>query len=44
MERKCVQLDFSAVFDRVSNCGLVYTLRSVGVGGRFLSIVSKFLK
>ena len=43
MEERLVQLDFSAAFDRVSHCGLVFKLRSTGVGGQFLSIVSKFL-
>ena len=40
MERNLVQLDFSATFDRVSYRGLLYKLRSIGVGGPFLLIVS----
>ena len=34
---------FSAAFDRVSYRGLLYKLRSIGVGRQFLSIVSEFL-
>ena len=40
MKGRLVQLDFSAAFDRVSHRGLLYKLRSIGVGGQFLSIVS----
>ena len=36
-------MDFLATFDRVSHRGLFYKLRSVGVGGQFLYIVSEFL-
>ena len=43
MEGKFVHLDFSATFNRVSHCGLLYLLRSLGVGGQFLSIVLEFL-
>ena len=43
MEVRLVLLDFSATFDRVSHCGMLHKLRSVGVGGQFLSIVSEFL-
>ena len=43
MEGRLVQLDLSAAFDRVSHSGLLYKLRSIGVGGQFLSIVSQFL-
>ena len=32
MERRLVQLDFSAAFDRVGHCSLLYKLRSIGVG------------
>ena len=38
-----VQLDFSTGFDRVSYGGLLYKLRSTGVGGQFLFPVSQFL-
>ena len=43
MERRLVQLDLSIAFDRVSHYGLLYKLRSVGVGGQFLSSISEFL-
>ena len=43
MEGRPVQSDFSAAFDGVSHCGLLYKLRSIGVGGHFLSIVYEFL-
>ena len=42
MKGRLVKLDFSAAFDRVSPGGLLYKLRSVGVGGQFLAIVSEF--
>ena len=42
MERRLVQLNFSASFDRVTHCGLLYKLRSIGVGGQFFFIVSEF--
>ena len=41
MKGRLVQLDFSAAFDKVSHCGLLYRLWSTGVGGQFLSIISK---
>ena len=37
------QLHLSAAFHRVSLCGLLYRMRSIGVGRQFLSIVSEFL-
>ena len=37
-ESYLIQLDFSAAFDRVSHDGLIFKLRSAGVGGCFLSI------
>ena len=43
MKRRLVQLDFSPAFHRVSHRGLLYRLRSKGVGGQFLSIVSELL-
>ena len=43
MEGRLVQLDFSAAFVEVNHRGLLYKLRSIGVGGQFLSIVSQFL-
>ena len=32
MESNIVQLDFSAAFDRVSHSGLLFKLKSIGVG------------
>ena len=42
-ESYLVQLDFSAAFDRVSHDGLIFKLRSAGVGGWLLSICREFL-
>ena len=38
-----VQLEFSAAFDRVSHSGLLFKLKSIGVGGSALSISAEFL-
>ena len=43
MESYILQLHFSAGFDRVSLNGLLYKLKSIGVGGNVLSICKKFL-
>ena len=43
MEGRLVHLNFSDAFDKISHCGLLYKIRSVGVGGQFQFIVSKFL-
>ena len=43
MERKLDHLDFSSALDRVSHCGLLHKLRSIGVGGQLLYTVSEFL-
>ena len=43
MKGRLVQLVFLAAFDRVNYHGLLYKLRSIGVAGQFLTIVSKFL-
>ena len=43
MEGRLVQLNFSATFDRVSRCGQLYQLRSIGAGWQFLSTVTEFL-
>ena len=37
-----VQLDFGAAFDRVSHRGLLFKLKSIGVGGSVLSICTEF--
>ena len=37
------QLDFSAAFDRVSHRGLLFKLKSIGVGDSVLSICTEFL-
>ena len=42
-EARIVQIDFSAVFDRVNHLGILYKLCSVGIGGSVLSILSQFL-
>ena len=38
-----VELDFSAAFDRVSHSGLLFKLKSIGVGGSVLSNCREFL-
>ena len=43
IESHIVQLDSSADFDRVSHSGLIFKLKSVGVGGSVLSICWEFL-
>ena len=43
IERRLVQLDFSAAFDKIGHCDSLYKLRSIGIGGQFLSIVSELL-
>ena len=42
-EGRVVQLDFSAAFDRVSHSGILFKLKSLGVGGMLLSICKQFL-
>ena len=42
MEGRLVQLDFSAAFDRVSHCSLLYKLRPTNIGGQLLFIVLEF--
>ena len=39
MEFFIVQLDFSAVLDRVSHSGRLFKLKPIGVGGSMLSFV-----
>ena len=43
MEFYIILLDFSAAFDRVSHSGLLFILKSIGVGGSELSICAEFL-
>ena len=40
--KKFVPLEFSAAFDRVCHCSLLYKVRSISVGRQFLSMVSEF--
>ena len=42
-ELALVQIDFSAVFDRVNHGGLVFKLREAGVGGLILKVFQDFL-
>ena len=43
MESYIVQLDFTLAFDRASHSGLLFKLKSIGVGGSVLSICTEFL-
>ena len=43
IERRLVQLNFSAAFDRVRQRGMLNKLKSMSIGGQFLFIVSEFL-
>ena len=43
MESYIVKLNFCAVFSRVSHSGLLFKLKSIGVGGSVLSICREFL-
>ena len=43
MEFYFIQLDFSAAFNRVSHSGLLFKLKSIGIGGTVLSICREFL-
>ena len=42
MESNIIQVNFSAEFDRVSHCGLLFKLESTDVGGSVLSICTEF--
>ena len=42
-EDRIVQINFSAVFDRVNHLGMLYKLCSVVIGGSVLSILTHFL-
>ena len=43
MESYIVQLDFGSAFHRVRPIGLLFRLKSIGVGGSVLSIYREFL-
>ena len=43
MESYIVQLDFSGAFNRVSQSGLLFKLKSIGVGGSVLAICTEIL-
>ena len=43
MESYIVQLDFSVAIDRVSHSGLLFKLKSIGVGGSVLTICTEFV-
>ena len=43
MESYIVQFDFSTALDRVSHSGLLFKLKSIGVGGSVLSFCGEFL-
>ena len=42
-EAKIVQINFSAAFDRVNHKGLLFKLKSVGIGGSIFSVIHEFL-
>ena len=42
-EARIALIDFSAAFDRVNHQGILYRLRSVGIGGSVLSVLTQFL-
>ena len=42
--RKVFSVEFSAEFGRVSQRGQLYKLRSIDIGGQFLSILLEFLR
>ena len=42
-ESRLISLDFSSAFDRVNHNALLSKIRSIGVGGCFLQILSQFL-
>ena len=42
-ESRLVSLDFSSAFDRVNHKALLYKVRSLGIGGPLLNILSDFL-
>ena len=38
-----MQIDFRAAFDKINHQGILYKLRSVGIGGSVLSVLTQFL-
>ena len=42
-ESRLVSLDFTAAFDTVNHKGLIFKMKSVGIGGRVLNILTDFL-
>ena len=42
-DAKIVQIDFSAAFERVNHKGLLFKLKSVGMGGSIFSVIHQFL-
>ena len=42
-ESRAVALDFSSAFDSVNHAGLLFKLKSMGVGGSFFNIIENFL-
>ena len=42
-EARIMQIDFSAVFDKVNHQGILYRLSSVGIGGSVLPILTQFM-
>ena len=42
-QARIVQIDFSAVFDRVNHQGILYRPSSLGIGGSVLSVLTQFL-
>ena len=42
-ETRMISLDFSSAFDRVNHKALLFKIRSLGIGGCFLDVLSDFL-
>ena len=43
IELAVLQLDFSAAFDRVSHCGLLFKLRDASISDSILTVLGDFL-
>ena len=43
LEARIVQINFNASFDRVNSHGILYKLRSWGIGGSMLPTLTQFL-